>query len=228
MHHLIVLFFTMLFSTCSLTAFASTSTPRWDYATEFKAIEKRFEKVKPLIKEITGRHNVHSGLMTTLIYKESRFDARAINMKGSSARGLVQMTVGTKRSMLRLYGKQLGLAPNADIFDPVVAIKLGTVYLNHVEGELEKRLNRPMENAEIYLGYKYGPAGAARLLKKKNKLAKAELRKYRRDEAFYGKLIKPEPVVDMAQVRAELNSKVDEVRKIWSTLYGVPFIRSIT
>lgn len=227
MHHYIVLFFVMFFSTCSLSAYASTSTPKWDYASEFKIIEKRFEKVKPLIKDITRKHEVHSGLMTTLIYKESRFDARAVNAKGSSARGLVQMTVGTKRAMLRMYGKKLGLSPNADINNPKVAIKLATVYLIHVEDTMTARLQRPLENAEIYLGYKYGPAGAVRMLKKNTKLAKVELRRYRRDEAFYGKLIKPEPIVTMAQVKAELDSKVQEVRKIWSALYGVPFVRSI-
>ncbi|ANZ49290.1 transglycosylase [Erwinia phage Machina] len=208
----------------SFNAAAITSSPKKDYATEFKMIEGRFEKVRPLIVKISNEQGVHSGLMTTLIYKESTFNRMAVNKQGSTAKGLVGMTDPTKRAMLKMYGKQLGLARNADIHNSRVAIKLASAYLNHVENAMTKRLKRPVSNGEIYLGYKFGPAGAIAMLKKKPSKAARELRSYKRDAAFYGALVKPidasEPVKQTAAVKPDDSEKVAELQEIWHTLYG--------
>lgn len=210
----------------SFNAAASKSSPKKDYATEFKQIEGKFNSLKPLIVKISNDQGVHTELMTTLIYKESTFNRMAVNKQGSTAKGLVGMTDPTKRTVLKLYGKQLGLDRNADIHNSRVAIKLATAYVNHVEDEMVRRLNRPVSNAEIYLGYKYGPTGAIAMLKHKSSKAKRELRSYARDAAFYGVKIKrsdasdePTQVAANTPVRDD-SEKLAALQEIWHSLYG--------
>ncbi|ANZ48781.1 transglycosylase [Erwinia phage vB_EamM_ChrisDB] len=209
----------------TFNAHASKSTSaKKDYSTEFAKIEHRFVKVKPMIEKISAQQGVHAGLMTTLIYKESRFDPKAKNKEGSSAHSLVQMTRPTKRSMLKLYGKQLGLPKNADLNNPRNAILLATAYLNHIEGELERRLKRKPTNAEIYLGYRFGEGTAYTMIKKKSPRGAREMRQYKRDASFYSALVEPvvtaETPKQLAFVKTDDTEKVIEIQQIWHTLYG--------
>lgn len=194
-----------------------------DYSKEFQQIEHRFTKVKPMIVKISNEQGVHPGLMTTLIYKESRFNPKAKN-KSSTAHSLVQMTMPTKRSMLKLYGKQLGLPKNADLNNPRNAILIATAYVNHIEDELTRRLKRQPTNAEIYLGYRFGENAAYAMIKKKSSRGAKEMRQYKRDAAFYSAMV--EPVVEaevpkqLALVKTDDTEKVAEIQQIWHTLYG--------
>lgn len=206
----------------AFNAHASKSAKN-DYRTEFKKIEHRFVKVKPMIVKISNEQGVHPGLMTTLIYKESRFNPKAKNQT-SSAHSLVQMTMPTKRSMLKLYGKQLGLPRNADLNNPRNAILLATAYVNHIEDELTRRLKRQPTNAEIYLGYRFGEGAAYTMITRKSSRGMKEMRQYKRDAAFYSAMVEPmEPAETpnrLAFVKTDDTDKVVELQQIWHTLYG--------
>lgn len=208
----------------SFATYASKSTSsNNNYRTEFAKIEHRFVKVKPMIEKISAQQGVHAGLMTTLIYKESRFDPKAKN-QDSSAHSLVQMTTRTKRSMLKLYGKQLGLPKNADLNKPQNAILLATAYLNHIEDELERRLKRKPTNAEIYLGYRFGEGTAYTMIKKKSPRGLREMRQYKKDASFYSALVRPETSTEkpkqLAFVKTDDVEKVIEVQRVWHEIYG--------
>lgn len=103
-------------------------------------------------------------LATAVMFNESRGNARAKNPH-SSAQGLMGLTRPTARAMLRKYGKELGLARNADITNPKVNALLGTVYLKDVRQEMTTRLGRPATDTEAYLAYHFSPAKAERMIK---------------------------------------------------------------
>lgn len=146
----------------------STLVSAAKYEQEFVVIEDRFERIAPHIVEQSLRAGVDVNLVTTVAYTESRFVARAKNSR-SSARGIMQITRPTARALLRTYGAELGLKPNANLNDPVVSIKLGTVYLREVEQALRKSLKRKPNHEEIYLGYKYSPRRAVAMIKRGHK-----------------------------------------------------------
>lgn len=221
---MIRIFLLMLMALVTLNANASVQAKQKNYNTEFKMIESRFDKVKPMIVKISKEQGVDPSLMTTLIFKESRFDTMAKNKQGSSAKGLVGMTDPTRRAMLKKYGSDLGLAKNANIHNPRVAILLATAYVNEVEADLTRRLKREPSHAEKYLAYKFGSGGALAMLKKNSAKAKREMRQYRKDAAFYGALVKPVPVTQptnqLAFVKTVNAEKISELQQIWHTLYG--------
>lgn len=216
--------FLILAALLTFNAHASKSTSaKNDYVKEFASIEHRFVKVKPMIVKISKQQGVHPALMTTLVYKESRFNPKAKN-PSSTARSLVQMTHPTKRTVLKLYGKQLGLPMNADIDNPRVAVLLATAYLNHIDNYLSTRLKRQATNAELYLGYRFGEIAAYKMLRSKSPRAMREMRQYRKDESFYTAKITPVRAADapkqLAAVRPDDTAKVIEIQQVWNTLYG--------
>ncbi|WP_373270363.1 transglycosylase SLT domain-containing protein, partial [Salmonella enterica] len=82
--------------------------------------------------EISRKQGVDPNLMTTLIYRESRFNPKAYN-RTSKAHSLVQMLPSTKRNLLKLYGAEIGLSRNADLYNPRNAVLLASVYVKHLE-----------------------------------------------------------------------------------------------
>ncbi|MCT7475919.1 hypothetical protein N5V81_13130 [Escherichia coli] len=105
------------------------------------------------------------GCSGTTIYRESRFNKNVGKNKSSSASSVVQMTTGTKRSMIRLYGKQLNIPKNADLNKPKYAVQLAAVYMKHIEDHLTKQLKRKPSTAEIALGYRFGESAAVAMIK---------------------------------------------------------------
>ncbi|HHJ0714568.1 TPA: transglycosylase SLT domain-containing protein, partial [Escherichia coli] len=90
------IFFLLLVTLFAFNAYASKSAPSTKHHREFEMIQDRFERVKPLIVEISRKQGVDPKLMTTLIYRESRFNPKAYN-RTSKAHSLVQMLPSTKR-----------------------------------------------------------------------------------------------------------------------------------
>lgn len=202
----------------------ATKSAKNDYVKEFEKIEHRFVKVKPMIVKISKQQGVHPALMTTLIYKESRFNPKAKN-PSSSATSLVQMVKGTKRSMLKLYGPDLGLPRNADINDPKVAVLLATAYINHIDNYLTARLKRQPSNAELYLGYRFGELTAYQMIRNKSSRATREMKQYRKDEAFYTAKVAPvrsaETPRQVAVMKVDDRETLAEIQQVWHTLYGI-------
>lgn len=136
----------------SLPALASTSTSAsWD-------------RHKQTVAKAAHKVGVSPKLATAIAGRESGGNAKARNPH-SSASGLMGVTRPTARTMLRKYGKELGLSRNADIMNPKVNALLGTVYLREVRQEMNQRLGRPARDHEVYLAYHFSPAKAERIIK---------------------------------------------------------------
>lgn len=228
------IFFLLLVTLFAFNAQASTSTPQTKHQREFTQIQHRFEKVSPLIVEISRKQGVDPKLMITLIYRESRFDPKAYN-KSSRAHSLVQMLPSTKRSLLKLYGKELGLSQNADLYNPRNAVLLATAYVKHLEKGLTKRLKRKPTMAEVALAYHWGESGAHTRIKSKSRAAQREMAGFMKDAAFYSAKIDVPVVVGSAPRQLAFAKKTSrqiqlaEVSKIWDAINtSFPINRGVT
>ena len=134
-----------------------------NYENEFQQIEARYQRVVPHINKLSTQFDISPELITTVIYKESTFKPAAKNPK-STATGLLQIIRPTAKSMIAKYGKTLGVRPGANLRDPIVNLKIGVAYLHDVRGVMTTRLKRVPTDAEIYLGFKYSPERATRMI----------------------------------------------------------------
>lgn len=151
-------FFILLLTlfTCQATAVS--------YEREFKQIETRYNRMVPHIIKLSDQFGISAELITTTIYKESTFRPQVKHRK-SSATGLMQLMPRTARSMITKYGKELGIKHGANLYDPVVSMKLGVAYLHDVRTVVESRIKRKASDAEIYLAYKYSPERAVIMIR---------------------------------------------------------------
>lgn len=158
----------MFVTAVSSTAYASKSTDRkFD---EFKAIEAKYNNVIDDILDVAQELNVDPVLPASVAYRETRFDHTLKNQSGSSAKGLFQITNDTAGGLINIFGEKMGIKPGASMYDKKTNIKLGIAYMTLIETQMSKSLGRNVTNGEIYLGLKYGPAGAASMLKNPNQL----------------------------------------------------------
>lgn len=213
------------FLVASLLSFVAF-TAQASYQAEYQDhLQDRFEKVQPLILEVARQQNVDPVLLTTAMYKESRFDVKAKNPK-STARGGMQMLRGTAKAMISKHGKELGIPHGANLNNPRVALKLSAAYLKDIEQEMNGRLKRPVSNSEIYLGYKFGPGTAATLIKSgKHRKRNGTIAQFKRAAAFYADLTPAAPKkkagksVRLAFAKTKDND-LKELQGVWQSLYG--------
>lgn len=147
-----------------LLTFFTYTVAAANYEREFKDIEQRYQRMVPHIVKLSDQFGLSAELIATTIYKESSFRPHAKHRK-STATGLMQLTKPTARSMIAKYGKQLGIKRGANLYDPVVNVKLGTAYLHDVREVVESRINRKATDAEIYLAFKYSPERAVKMIR---------------------------------------------------------------
>ncbi len=224
------IFFLLLVTLFAFNAYASKSAPSAKHHREFEMIQDRFERVKPLIVEISRKQGVDPNLMTTLIYRESRFNPKAYN-RTSKAHSLVQMLPSTKRNLLKLYGAEIGLSRNADLYNPRNAVLLASVYVKHLEKGLTKRLKRKPTVAEIALAYHWGESGAHARIKSKSRAAQREMASFMKDATFYSaKINKPVASRQLAFAKKpERQIQLAEVNRIWDTINtSFPFKQGVT
>lgn len=215
----------------SFNVSASYQTSSTKQQKEFELIESRFENVKPLIVKVAKERGVHAGTLTTTIYRESKFDVKIGKNKTSSAHSIVQMTMPTKRYLLKLYGDQLGIPKNADLNNPKYAVTLAAVYFNHIENHLTKQLKRKPTNAEVALGYRFGEGAAVTMIKKKSTTGYRWMDSFRKDAAFYGAKVNTPENKDTYQLAfAENKTVIDvtELQAVWSTIYKPTFNALVT
>lgn len=226
------IFFFLLVAVASFNASASYQSNSTKQQKEFILIQDRFEEMKPIIVSAAKKQGVHAGMLTTTIYRESRFNKNIGKNKRSSAHSVVQMTAGTKRQMLKLYGAKLGIPKNADLRNPRYAVTLAAAYMNYIEDHLTKQLKRKPTTAEIALGYRFGEGAATTMIKKKSPVAKRWMSSYRKDAAFYGAKVAPPKegkTIQLAFAKREYDDRVAELQKIWDTLYAkIPPAAGIT
>lgn len=212
-----------LFLLVAVTTFSSNASYQTNstHQKEFVQIQDQFNEIKPLITTVSKQQGVHAGLLATTIYRESRFNKHVGKNKKSSASSVVQMIAGTKRTMVRLYGKQLGIPRGANLNDPKYAVRLAAAYMKHIEDHLTKQLKRKPSTAEIALGYRFGEGAAVAMIKKKSSTGKRWMASYRKDAAFYGAKMTPpkEDLRQLAFAKKDHDNQVAELQKIWDMLY---------
>ncbi|HIB0936377.1 TPA: transglycosylase SLT domain-containing protein [Escherichia coli] len=184
----------------SLHAMSSTSTgTHWD-------------RHKQTVVKAAKKVGVSPKLATAIASRESNGKANAKNQY-SSASGLMQVTRPTGRTMLRKYGKELGLPSNADIMNPKVNALLGTVYLREVRQEMNQRLGRPARDHEVYLAYHFSPSKAERIIKARPSKRMVDIypAAARGNKAWYyhkgGKAKSAADVINMARAKVGKESK---------------------
>lgn len=105
--------------------------------------------------------------LTSVAYVESSFRA-TVKSKGSSAQGLMQITGPTAAYLIERYGADFGIDENANLLDPRVSAILGSFYLMEIRDIMENRLKRKVTTTEMYLGYKFSPYRAVRMLRQRS------------------------------------------------------------
>ena len=103
------------------------------------------------------------GELAAVAFVESSFRPTISAAKGT-ATGLMQITEPTARHLLDTYGLAYGLELDSDLHDPYVSALLGAMYLTEIRDIMRGRLGREPELIDVYLGYKFSPYRAVRML----------------------------------------------------------------
>lgn len=148
----------LLVAMLSLTTYTATASVSTD---------TNWARNKTIIIDAAIASGANPKLLSATGAVETGFVASAKNKSGSSAKGMFQITAPTSRHLVRTYGKQLGIGKKANIYNASVNAKLGGAYLEEVRMEMENKLGRPVTLAENYIGYKFSPDRAVRMIKGK-------------------------------------------------------------
>ena len=111
-----------------------TSEPSWYLRARYPL------KYEAIVEGHARNYRLDPALLAAVIYRESKFDARAGSRAG--AIGLMQLTPATARGIaLRTGGTRFKMA---DLYDPEINIRYGAWYLRHLldsfDGDIRKAL----------------------------------------------------------------------------------------
>jgi soluble lytic murein transglycosylase len=111
-----------------------TSEPSWYLRARYPL------KYEAIVEGHARNYRLDPALLAAVIYRESKFDARAGSRAG--AIGLMQLTPATARGIaLRTGGTRFKMA---DLYDPEINIRYGAWYLRHLldsfDGDVRKAL----------------------------------------------------------------------------------------
>lgn len=155
MKHLFLGLCALLLSLTTFTTMASVST------------DTNWSRNKSIIVDAAIASGTSPKLLSATGAVETGYVASAKNRTGSSATGMFQITRPTGRHLVKTYGKQLKLGKNPNMYNASVNAKLAGAYLEEIRTEMENKLGRPVTLAENYLGYKFSPDRAVRMIKGK-------------------------------------------------------------
>lgn len=113
-----------------------------------------------LAAHITG---IDVALLTTVAYLESSYREDSSAAYGTS-KGIMGITDPTWRHLVLTYGDQYDVVIH-DRMNPFAELVMGAKYLQEIESYMTDRLGREMSYLEIYMGYKFSPHRAARMLR---------------------------------------------------------------
>jgi len=119
--------------------------------------------IRDTIKEAADAFGLPAELGIKIAGAESGFNPN-IQAQGSTALGLFQITDATWKNLVQKHGARFGLTADASRTDPRASALLGMAYVKETQDELAKTLGRSPSDAETYLGYFLGPAGAGKML----------------------------------------------------------------
>lgn len=123
-----------------------------------------WDEVKEILVDTSELVDYDLSTMISVAYLESSFRTE-VQSKGSSAIGLMQITEPTAKHLLSKYGGEYGLDIDSDLMDAEVSSILGALYLKEIQGIMTTRLGRDITPLENYLGYKFSPYRATRMIK---------------------------------------------------------------
>lgn len=134
--------------------------------------ESNWDKVKGDIALVAHITDFSPTEISAVAFVESSFRAN-VGSSTSSAKGLMQITSATAKHLLEKYGEDFGIEEDADIMDPRINLLMGTMYLTEIRDIMSYRMGREVSIVETYLGYKFSPYRATRMLKTRDSLTLA-------------------------------------------------------
>lgn len=129
--------------------------------------DTNWARSKTIIVDAAIASGANPKLLSATGAVETGYVASAKNRTGSSATGMFQITKRTGKHLVRTYGKDLKIGKNPDMYNASVNAKLAGAYLEEIRIEMENKLGRPVTLAENYIGYKFSPDRAVRMIKAK-------------------------------------------------------------
>lgn len=102
--------------------------------------------------------------LAAVAFVESSFRVKA-KSPGSSASGLTQITSPTWAYLLEKYGPDFNIKEGTSPFDPRANSIMAAMYLTEIKDIMSYHLKRETTLIETYLGYKFSPYRAVRMLK---------------------------------------------------------------
>lgn len=101
--------------------------------------------------------------LAAVAFVESSFRVK-VKSPGSSASGLTQITSATWDYLLEKYGPDFNIRKGTSPFDPRANSIMAAMYLTEIKDIMSYRLKRETTLIETYLGYKFSPYRAVRML----------------------------------------------------------------
>ena len=126
-------------------------------------VDAAWRDVKEIVAMASIATNVPSGELATVGYLESSFRP-SVKSKHGSATGLMQITKPTWDYLVRTYGSAYDITKVTLPTDPRANSIMAALYLKENRVIMERRLKRNISVLELYLGHKFGPERATRLL----------------------------------------------------------------
>jgi len=120
---------------------------------------KSWAALKDTITAAAKMVGVDEKMMATMAAIESGFDY-TVKAKTSSASGLYQFIDSTWQWMLQRYGPKYGIAPNTPQTDPRANALMGAEYMKLNIHHLQKTVNRPITDTDVYMAHFLGSGGA--------------------------------------------------------------------
>lgn len=102
-------------------------------------------------------------LLSTVAYLESSYRKNVRAAKGTS-KGIMGITDPTWNHLVNTYGHEYGIL-HTDRMNVMAELLMGAKYLQEIEEYMSSRLDRELSYLEIYMGYKFSPHRAVRMLK---------------------------------------------------------------
>jgi len=117
---------------------------------------------------------VDGKLMAAMAALESGFDY-TVKAGSSTAAGLFQFIDSTWKWMLKHFGAKYGISPGTPQTDPRANALMGAEYIKLNTEDLQRNLNRPLTDTDLYFAHFLGSGGASKFLKASPNAIAAEM-----------------------------------------------------
>lgn len=180
-----------------------------------RIILERYSSYIDLISEASEKTGTPMNELAAFVKIESTFNRKAYN-KQFKAAGLLGHIPSTWEKHKRLYGKQMGIPRNADVYNARASLFIGSAALADERVRLAKATHKTPEqiqSGDLYLSHMYGFDRAVKILNapagtKINKFVKIN---YRSGLTFH----KGKRVMTTTEFRTAVNKKLDKEKSLY-------------